>query len=131
LRDYVFESQQLDDATRQEFHARWAAEPALVACREIANTAKHSTLKHEARTRAVVQTTTSAAGIYLRPDGALETRIEARADILVLLSDHSTVDVLQLTTVVISFWRNYFGDHALALAVQSESEFFGVAGAAT
>lgn len=125
LRDHVFEFCSLDSAARREFNDVWAENPAWVACREIANTMKHSVLRYPAKTRAAIQTTSQIISVYQGADGKLVVRPETRPTIFVLLSDHTTLDVAELTQTVIGFWREYFSQHSLVHAVQPEAEFFG------
>jgi hypothetical protein len=127
LRDHMLISLGMERLEQEKFHQLWSEDPARVACREIANTAKHAVLKRgKPRTRAAILSTTSVANIYRRSDGSLVTRIEARPDFFVSLEDSTSVDLLQLTDAVISFWKEFYAQRSLPLEEQSESEFFGL-----
>ena len=125
LRDHLFAFQSFDDVAKRQFHERWSEEPVRVACREIANTVKHAVLKKQSRTKAAIQSTSRVVNVYRAQDGEIVTAPESHPTIVVLLSDHTTVDVWELTQAVIEFWRSYFSTHQINHQPQPEAELFG------
>lgn len=127
VRDHLFVSLRMDAAAKEAFHGLWAAEPARVACREIANTMKHAVLRAAPQTKAAAESYSTVVNVYRSKEGKLVTLKERTPDIFVLLSDGTTLNVLELTNAVTSFWKEYFASHDVEYHEQTEAEYFGIA----
>lgn len=133
LRDCVFEARGLlDDRAKAPFHKEWGRDPARVACSEIANIVKHTTLRtregtpRERKTKAAAEGTGKFVDVYKNASGALAIVPTTRPTLIVHLSNDTTVEAWQLTRAVIAFWRAYFSTHGLAHTEQPDAELFGI-----
>ena len=116
----------MDADAQRRFHELWAKEPVRVGCRDIANTAKHRVLRSPPKTKAAVETTSLGVSIYRTPDGTLLQHPDSKPDILVLLSDSTSVSVFELTRDVLAFLQDFCRAHGVPLPDQPDAEFFGL-----
>jgi hypothetical protein len=129
LRDHFFLAVDATKQYKEEFFELWAADPALRACSEIANTSKHGKLRSVPTTRSVTLATSTWVDVYMDEAGALVLDPDANhLDISVETAVPTALSLYDLTERVIGFWRGRFFLHGIAVEHQSEAEFFGQSG---
>jgi hypothetical protein len=127
LRDYYLERVgKSKPADRQPFEQQWSLEPLLVAVAEIANSAKHFTLR-DRRTHAPRTPTTKRVGLktaqfvdlYVNAEGEVKAvRVQA-PDVAVTVASGASYDLYTFMSGVLQYWRMFLSNNGIKVRRQS------------
>ncbi len=123
LRDYFVEhkgwggdseSRRKNHAEREELHTTWDSNERLRAVREIANSAKHFSLRRPPQTKGTKETTGSAVEVYTDGD-ALHFVKAAIPDFVVTMASGEEFHLFELMSDVSDYWREFLSAAGLGL----------------
>ena len=133
MRDYCLEYLvKHTRAERQPYYKVWAANAALVAAAEIANSSKHFVLR-ELRTGLLVQPATKAVrsrktkiyDIYRNESDQLKAILAERTDLVVTLSDGKKLLLYAFTDEIIAYWKEFLSQAGIRIQRQPFKQLSG------
>lgn len=101
-------------AERGELHTAWDANELLRAVREIANSAKHFSLRRPPQTKETRATTGSAVKVYTDGD-ALHSVMAEIPDFVVTLASGEEFHLFELMSGVIEYWQEFLSTAGVRL----------------
>jgi hypothetical protein len=113
MRDYFFAHKRITEkALQSRHHVAWNSNPALVAAAEIANTAKHFTLRDGAgpktpRTRDVTHGHSSWCETFVDDTGTRQLASVTTREVFVTLSDGTCHSLRAFTDEVLAAWQSF------------------------
>jgi hypothetical protein len=126
LRDHLFVALAYTREQKSAFHKEWHAVPALVACSEIANTAKHGVLRVAPTTKGVELETSSWVDFSIDDAGDILLDEDVNhPDVAIVTSHDATLSIYDFTEAVVGFWNGFFFLKGLPSPDQSEQDLFG------
>jgi len=133
LRDYYLERiGKTKRSDRQPFDQQWSREPLLVAVADIANSAKHFTLRdrrtHAPRTPATKRVglkTSQFVDLYVNADGETQAVRVRAPDVSVTVAGGATYDLYTFMTGVLQYWRTFLSNNGIRVRRQSIGSLLG------
>ncbi|HOX99517.1 MAG TPA: hypothetical protein PLJ49_09995 [Smithella sp.] len=128
----------ITESEQNSYYFEWSSQPCLIAVTEIANTAKHVSLKKinkktktkeiiTAKTKGVKPSSTSVVNIYEDDEGTIYKDYDNNyPDYKIILSNGKEFTLSELTTSVIDYWRNYLLCVGIEYKKQEEKIYFGI-----
>jgi hypothetical protein len=122
---YIERTGPYSDSEATALHAEWSREPVLAAVADIANTAKHFTLR-DSRSRQPRAPRLKSVGpsrrkfwdVYQTHDGRLFTNIVSRPDLTVTLADGQEHELSSFLVRVLDYWRTFLREHQIRVRRQ-------------
>ena len=103
-----------DNEKKQAQHVEWNSDEKLRAVMEIANSAKHFSLRKRPQTEATEETTDTAVDVY--DDGSELTLVPTVIpDFVVTMASGSKYGLLAIMSEVAEYWRRFLTDAGLAI----------------
>lgn len=133
LRHYFFERKSLTEPSQQQpYNDLWKKNKFLVAVSEIANTAKHFTLR-DIRTRKPKGTKTKKlrtkkskfVDIYMNNKGDIFTKEVEAPDCVVTVEDGSKYSLYMFTKEVLDYWYNFLKSQSISIRKQPLKRLIG------
>ena len=134
MRDYFFEHQGLiEKAAQQPYNDIWKENDFLVAVSDIANTAKHFTLRESnkgrapklVKTKKLHQNQGDFADFYKSEDGDLYVEKVRATNVVVTLADGQEYDLYSFTREVENYWRTFLKSESINLRRSSVKQLVG------
>lgn len=103
-----------DNEKKQEHHVRWNSDEVLRAVKEIANSAKHFSLRKPPQTEALEETTDTAVDVY-DDDGELILVPVVIPDLVVTMASGKEYGLWEIMWKVSEYWRMFLADAGIAI----------------
>lgn len=133
LRDYFFERNGLTNQRQQQpYNDIWKKNELLVVISEIANTAKHFTLRDrrtgnpkQSKTKKVRTNKSKYVDIYMNDKGDIFTKEVEAPDCVVTVENGSTYPLYMFTKEVLSYWYDFLKSQSINIRRQSLKRLIG------
>ena len=133
LRDYFFERKGLTELQQKKpYYELWKKNEFLVAVSEIANTAKHFTLRDirtskpkQAKTKKVRTNKSKFVDIYINDKDEIITHMTEAPDCVVTLENGSKYHLYMFTRKVLEYWYNFLKSESIPIRRQSLKRLVG------
>ena len=104
-----------EDEKKQEHHVRWNSDEVLRAVKEIANSAKHFSLRKPPQTEAMEETTDTAVDVY-DDGGELILVPVVIPDLVVTMASGKEYGLWEMMSEVSEYWRQFLTETGIPLA---------------
>lgn len=133
LRDYFFERKKLlSQQQQQPYNDAWNQNRFLVAVSEIANTAKHFTLRNvrtrspkAVKTKRVRGSKGKFVNIYINQAGELSTKHVEAPDCKITLESGAQYGLYSFTNEVLEYWRHFLKSQSISIRRQPLKRLIG------
>jgi len=133
LRDYFFERKGLIESNQQQpYNDLWAKNELLVAVSEIANTAKHFTLRYpknrqpkHVKTKKMRVNKSNFVDIYINNHGETFAKEVSAPDCIITIESGSKYYLHMFTKEVLSYWSGFLKSNSIPIRRQSLSRLIG------
>ena len=132
MRDYYLERVGNHNNNQQTLNDNWSKETLLIIVSDIANSAKHFTLRdrktHQpkaTRTKKVKLEKSTFVGVYVNHDGGVFTLPVIAPDIVITGKDNNRYDLYEFMSGVTNYWREFLLDNGIKIRRQSVTQLIG------
>lgn len=131
MRDYYFEQAAVALSTREHHHVAWNADPAILATKEIANSAKHITLRNgtilaTAKTKGVRGRKARFMDLCVDGQGGFHWFPSNAPDLAVHLADGTRYDLYSFSERVLRFWKEILDSKGIKIRRQPFKRLQGI-----